>query len=213
MEKELATSLARRLGLVFDEPVILGEGMNVLVHLQPAPVVARVTRVMHLVRPITGLAGGTGLAKHLGARAVAPSDPVDYRPHEEGARYVTLWTYRSAPGASPSEAGAALRALHEASASYRGPLPSFGPRPEALRVADLVGGEAADILRDAAARLASPELPQQPIHGDAHFGNVRADGTWQDFDDVCLGPREWDIACMIHRWSSSASRPSGHSLR
>ncbi len=25
-------------------------------------------------------------------------------------------------------------------------------------------------------------------------------GTWQDFDEACIGPREWDIASMIHRW-------------
>ncbi|TMF63188.1 MAG: hypothetical protein E6I20_10620 [Chloroflexi bacterium] len=81
------------------------------------------------------------------------------------------------------------------------PLRSFDPRPEALRVADLVGGEASEILRSAASRLTPPALPQQAIHGDAHFENVLAGGVWQDFDEACFGPREWDIACMIHRWA------------
>jgi len=44
-------------------------------------------------------------------------------------------------------------------------------------------------------------LPRQPVHGDAHFGNVLAGGVGQDFDDACVGPREWDLACMIHRWA------------
>ena len=201
VEKELAASIARRLGLAFDEAVVLGERINVLVHLQPAPVVARVTRVLHLVRPATALAGGIGLAKHLGERAVAPSELIDAGPHAECGRYTTFWTYQTSAEASPSEAGAALRALHDAAASYRGPLRSFDPRPEALRIADLVGGEPAAILRDAAARLSPPTLPQQPIHGDAHFGNALAGGVWQDFDEACVGPREWDLACMIHRWS------------
>jgi hypothetical protein len=201
VEKALATVLARRLGLAFDEGVVLDDGMNVVVHLQPAPVVARVTRVLHLVRPVTALAGGVGLAEHLAARAVAPCDVIDPGPHTEGGRYVTFWTYTPGAEALPSEAGAALRALHDSAVSYRGPLRSFDPRPEALRIADLVGGEPANILRDAAARLLLPPLPQQPIHGDAHFGNVLAGGVWQDFDDACSGPPEWDLACMTHRWS------------
>jgi Ser/Thr protein kinase RdoA (MazF antagonist) len=30
---------------------------------------------------------------------------------------------------------------------------------------------------------------------------VLAGGVWQDFDDACFGPREWDLACMMHRWA------------
>lgn len=172
-----------------------------LVHLQPAPVVARVTRVAHMVRSVDALAGGVGLAKALGARAVPLSGLIDPGPHVEGGRYITFWTYRPGEGASPSEAGAALRAFHDAAKPYRGLLRGFDPRPEALRIADLVGGEPAEILRDAAGRLALPALPQQAIHGDAHFENVLAGGVWQDFDEACFGPREWDIACMVHRWS------------
>jgi len=80
-------------------------------------------------------------------------------------------------------------------------LRGFDPRPEAVRISDLVGGEAAQILRAAAERLTPPPLARQAIHGDAHFENVPADGVWQDFDEACLGPKEWDIACMVHRWA------------
>jgi len=201
VERELAASLARKLGLVFDEAVVLGEGMNVLVQLRPTPIVARVTRLAHLVRPPESLAGGVALAKALGQRAVPPSALIDPGPHLVAGRYVTFWTYRPGRAASPSEAGAALRALHENAEFFSGPLRSFDPRPEALRVAGLVGGEASEILRDAANRLMPPTLPQQAIHGDAHFENVLAGGVWQDFDEACRGPREWDIACMIHRWA------------
>jgi streptomycin 6-kinase len=186
---------------MFDEEVVLGSGMNVLVHLRPTPVVARVTRLAHLVRAPDSLAGGIALAKALGEGAVTPSALIDPGPHLEAGRYITFWTYRTGPPASASEAGVALRAFHETAEPYRGPLRGFDPRPDALRVADLVGGEAGEILRDAANRLSPPPLRQQAIHGDAHFENVLAGGVWQDFDEACFGPREWDIACMIHRWA------------
>lgn len=54
-------------------------------------------------------------------------------------------------------------------------------------------------LREAAHRPTPPALPRQAIHGDAHFENVLAGGVWQDFDEACSGPREWDVASMIHR--------------
>ena len=174
VEKDLAISVARRLGLAFDEGVVLGKGMNVLVHLRPAPVVARVTRLAHLVRPPEALAGGVALAKALGARALPPSGLVDPGPHVESGRHITFWSYRTGETASPSEAGAALRALHEEAKPYGGRLRSFDPRPDALRVAYLVGGDVGEILRDAAERLTLPTLTHQAIHGDAHFENVTA---------------------------------------
>jgi Ser/Thr protein kinase RdoA (MazF antagonist) len=40
----------------------------------------------------------------------------------------------------------------------------------------------------------------QPLHGDAHPGNLPAsrDGLpWIDFEDVCRGPVEWDLATVM----------------
>jgi Ser/Thr protein kinase RdoA (MazF antagonist) len=53
-------------------------------------------------------------------------------------------------------------------------------------------------LRRAAELIEFPELAEQPIHGDANFGNVIAGGRWLDLDDVCIGPPEWDLACLRH---------------
>src|SRR2546425_11836467 len=105
VEKELAASLARRLGLAFDEGVVLGEGTNVLVHLRPVPVVARVTRLAHLVRPPESLAGGVALARALGERAVPPSALIDPGPHLEAGRYITLLDQHPGGPASALEAG------------------------------------------------------------------------------------------------------------
>jgi hypothetical protein len=42
VETEAARSVALRLGLPVEDAVVIGEGTNVLVHLRPQPVVARV---------------------------------------------------------------------------------------------------------------------------------------------------------------------------
>ena len=55
------------------------------------------------------------------------------------------------------------------------------------------------VIRAAAEGFELPDLPAQPIHGDAHLGNVLAGGRWLDFDEACLGPPEWDLACLRHR--------------
>ena len=44
------------------------------------------------------------------------------------------------------------------------------------------------------------QFPLQPIHGDAHFGNVlnTSQGVlWTDWEDVFLGPTEWDLASLV----------------
>jgi len=91
MERRLAEALARELGFVFDDAHVIGEGTNVLVHLRPKPVVARVTRYSHLIRSPEALAGGIAIARKLGARAVAPSSLIDAGPHVRGGRYITFW--------------------------------------------------------------------------------------------------------------------------
>lgn len=204
-EEEIAARVARRLGLAFTDAVVLYRGTNVLVHLTPAPVVARVTRLAHLVRPLTDLAGAIALARTdaLRGRVVAPTTVVDPGPHVEDSRYVTLWThYPDGPTtllATPTEAGSSLRLFHEAARAHRGRLRSFDPRPEALRIADLVDPNIGAILRSVARSMTVPDLVQQPIHGDAHEENALAGGLWQDLDEVCTGPVEWDLASLQHR--------------
>lgn len=123
-EEDIAARVARRLGLAFTETVVLNRGTNVLVHLRPTPVLARVTRLAHLVRPVTDLAGAIALARSdaLRGRLVAPTTLVDPGPYVEDARYVTLWTYYpggpSTPLASPAEAGSSLRLFHESARGH-----------------------------------------------------------------------------------------------
>lgn len=59
------------------------------------------------------------------------------------------------------------------------------------------------LLRDAFEAWATVardlSAPQQPLHGEPHLGNliVTAEGPHLvDFEAVCHGPREWDLASM-----------------
>jgi Ser/Thr protein kinase RdoA (MazF antagonist) len=62
-------------------------------------------------------------------------------------------------------------------------------------------------LREAAAlhsllqevRSAAAVLPSRPLHGDASRSNLLrtpAGLLWTDFEDCCMGPVEWDLACL-----------------
>jgi thiamine kinase-like enzyme len=42
----------------------------------------------------------------------------------------------------------------------------------------------------------------QPVHGDAHLGNVLATArgaVWTDWEDAFVGPIEWDLASLRSR--------------
>lgn len=179
-EEGIAARVARRLGLTFTDTVVLYTGTNVLVHLTPAPVVARVTRIAHLVRPVTDLAGAIALARADAVRrhVVAPTTFIDPGPHVEDSRYVTFWMHYAGgpntPLATPTEAGSSLRLFHESARDHEGLLRNFDPRPEAMKIADLVEPDIGAILRAAAGSMTRPDVVQQPIHGDAHEENALA---------------------------------------
>jgi len=212
-----ATAVARTQGLRVADPEVISEGSRVLVHLRPAPVVARVAASTPGVRPDVGiwLEREVAVAAFLagrGARVVPPTDLVPPGPHRAGSLTVTLWAFVDhAPGArlDGASAGRALAELHEALAPYPGELPFLDPAlDEVARLLDAVeraGALApgdADRLRlehgdiDRAIRAADHV---QPLHGDAWTGNlVVSQGglLWTDFEDVCIGPIAWDLACL-----------------
>lgn len=97
--------------------------------------------------------------------------------------------------------------MHEALETYRGQLPALDAAGDSLRLlAHPLTRRALDrrdraMLVAAAHRLAerTPVLDAQPVHGDAHLGNLFAGNVvrWADFDLVCRAPREWDLACAL----------------
>ena len=212
-EQELAAvrTLAERLGLGRTDPAVLKLAKHTTVRL--GPVVARVRSDGQPQAGRAAMAQEVAVGRHLarlGAPAVRPSVDPPPGPHEVGGCVISLWSFvdhHLAGAADAAAAGAALREVHAALASYDGALPGY--RDTVTRCAALASDAAA--LAAAApedrvflARLVRVGLGQAPadprgwiaLHGDTHLGNVMmtADGAvWADLEAVCRGPLEWDL--------------------
>jgi aminoglycoside phosphotransferase (APT) family kinase protein len=149
-----------------------------------------------------------------GAPVVAPTRELPPGPHEHDGLWTSFWTYvEPDPDRTPTadDCSAMLLDLHAVLRWYPGELPMLGADdiPRGLELLDQVGDALSEadveLLRAAAERLrpyweaSSGEV--QPLHGDAHPGNLiatREGGlVWIDFEDVCLGPVEWELATMM----------------
>jgi hypothetical protein len=193
-------AVGRRVGLPVDDPVVVADGNRVRGRLGPA-----VTRVLTRGRILRGealpwLSREVDAVSWLAA-AGAPVVPTwaDPGPFVADGLEVTLWTWTEHTGdAIRSGAFAALLGrLHDVLDHYDSDLPTLvGPITDvtsALAISD------DQVLHEAAADLLPLALtwPRRPLHGDAHTGNVllTPDGPrWTDFEDVCAGPVEWDLA-------------------
>ncbi|MFB4282288.1 aminoglycoside phosphotransferase family protein [Nonomuraea sp. MTCD27] len=243
---ELAVGAARRLGLTVEEPRVLYAGFNVLVHLAPAPVVARVpaltlapadeqaARQRRELDVVGWLAGN-------GAPVVPPSPLVPREPVVREDRSLTFWQYvdeRDSIRDTPpeqlegrfTEQTAWVPELHRLMAGYPGELPVLAPlvpqagrlladlrarRPESLTVADLDRAEQEySVVERAAADLPRhfPGSRPQPIHGDSPPYNVLRTARghlFGDFEDVTLGPVEWDLVGSGPRAVEAYERAGG----
>ncbi|GAA1586207.1 MULTISPECIES: aminoglycoside phosphotransferase family protein [Kribbella] len=221
---QAAATAARFLGLTVTDPTVLYEAFSTVVHLKPSPVVARVPMnlpsslqepkpaVRRQQREIDAM---TWLAEQ-GVPVVQPAHPV---PVEQDGLCMTFWKYVDVDQAvEPDYLGATARVadLHTRLASYPGELPWMTPLRligPGLTTAEPVPGllEQEDLERARAEwkvlepiltsrsgfEAAFPSVAVQPIHGDAPSWNLinTVDGPlWADFEDVCIGPREWDLA-------------------
>ena len=169
-----------------------------LVHLRPAPVVARVTSGAPGVNP-NDVVCELDVARHAlrgGAPVVRPSDLLDPGPHVHDGRTLVFWTYIDSTGElDPRAGGEGLRAIHEALADYDGALPRAGRAGEVDEMlAPLPPSPDVEMLRE----LASRPLPEgQALHGDAHLGNCLPGPVWHDLETACRGPREYDLAALV----------------
>jgi Phosphotransferase enzyme family len=219
-----AQAVAREHAVACDEAVRLAAGSNVLVHLKPSPVVARVmtgTAVLHddvepwLAREV---AVGAFLAERTDL-VVPPSDILPPGPHEQDGLWMTLWRFvkhdAQAPPPEPRELGRSLRRLHAALADFPGDLPPLSETRDWLErlLAELRPSPDIDSLRfklDALTPVVfESSLPAQPLHGDASLSNLlRTESglVWNDLEDVCAGPVAWDIAGLM-----SSARARGRS--
>ncbi len=205
---------ARERGLPRSRPRILRDVTNVLVHLEPAPVVARVPITLARLRPATWFETEIRLARWLadaGAPVAPPTAAVDPGPAEHDGLLVTFWDYvdHDPDRVEPEFVGRSLRELHEALAGWQETLPAFDRLDEirvlleSLRPSPVASEDDLARLRAALGRLpAPPPADWRPIHGDSHLNNVlwSPEGPlWTDLENACLGPIEYDLACMLWR--------------
>lgn len=212
-----AVRVAREQGLPADDPEVLSSRGNALVHLRPAPVVARVATLTAWTRsePFRWLAREVAVAGYAAANGgpvVAPTALAHPGPHRSDGLAVSLWTFvpPSPKRPEPAEVGAALARLHLAAAGFRGELPVLSPLRAlitdalaALERERLLEPGVLAALRDRHAEILA-ELdgvtgPERVLHGDAHAGNLLWSGCgwlWIDLEETCRGPRDFDLAVL-----------------
>jgi Phosphotransferase enzyme family len=221
-----AGAVAAACGLKPDDGVVIHSASNVLVHLRPAPVVARVmtgTVALHddprrwLEREISVLEflAPSGLA-------VAPSGLIAPGPHCHDGLWMTFveWIPGIRPGPElPSTAelddaprlGRALRDLHDELRSFAGELGGLSELRQdierlldQLRPADAQESDAIAALRERLDSLGAivfeSRLPSQALHGDVSLRNLLCTSrrlVWNDFEDTFRGPVHLDVASYV----------------
>jgi len=226
-----AQAVAREHGVACDEAVPIAAGSNVLVHLKPAPVVARVmtgTAVLHddakqwLTREVAVCA----FAAERSDLVVPPTDILPPGPHEQDGLWMTLWKFvphdAQAPPPEPRQLGRSLRRLHAVLADFPGDLASLRETRDwlarllaELRPSPPLTQQDIDRLRSELDALTpavfESSLPAQALHGDASMSNLlrtESGPVWVDFEDVCSGPVAWDISGLV-----SSARACGQSAK
>jgi hypothetical protein len=207
-----ATAAARAQGLPTGDMRVLRDLTNLLVHLSPAAVVARVPLTLSRLRGPAWFRAEVELARFLeraGAPVAPPASEVDPGPHRHDGLLVTFWAYvdHDPDLADAAAAGRSLRELHEALAGWTGELPTCDRLDEvarllaALEPSELVSAGELEALRALCASR-QPLAPGRPLHGDAHLRNIlwSPDGPlWTDMENACSGPVEYDLACLSWR--------------
>ena len=212
---EAAVEVADAYGVHCEKPIVLGEAWHVLVHLWPAPVVARVTSGAPGVDPgdVERELTVASHAARAGAPVVQPSDLLPPGPHRHDGYTLVFWQYLAQAGKlDAAAAGRGLHTIHDSLADYDGELPRAG-RADEVRAMLQPFAPSDDV--ELLCELASRELPEgQALHGDAHLFNCiqTAPGPiWHDLETACRGPREYDLAALVLDDRSGDSDPEARS--
>jgi hypothetical protein len=99
---DAAVKVAAGLGVHGNDPVVLADGASVVVHLRPAPLVAKVAASTTAVRPAaTWLQRELDVAQFLAARGapvMTPSPEVPATVHHGNGQIMSFWQYLSPSG-------------------------------------------------------------------------------------------------------------------
>jgi aminoglycoside phosphotransferase (APT) family kinase protein len=215
-----ARAVAAEHGVACEDAEVLSAGSNVLVHLRPSPLVARVMTGTVVLRDdperwlrrevaVTEFLAPTGLA-------VRPSPLIVAGPFERDGLWMTFVEFvggtghheRLGSGDDAERFGRALHELHDALAPYDGDLAGFADLGRdferlrrALRPSAELSAERIDSLGERLAALRetlfAASLPVRALHGDASVGNLLRTPSgllWNDFEDAFRGPVQWDVS-------------------
>jgi hypothetical protein len=215
-----ARTVAVAHGVSCEEAAVLQSRTNMLIHLRPAPVVARVmtgTVVLHddprrwLEREVSVLSflAPSGLA-------VRPSTLIAPGPYEQDGLWMVFceWVpHERVPDSSSDAAGLgrALARLHDELLTFSGDLGDLGDvREDIARLHQLLRPTAtlsAEMIESLRGRLCAfddvvfrSSLPTQALHGDVSVSNLLRTSrglVWNDFEDTFRGPVHWDVAGYV----------------
>lgn len=208
-----ATETAIAHGITPDRCEILQNGSTLVLRLTNT-LVARVAQ--DLEGPRSGSAWferENAVAQHL-ARHGAPVIPMHPAlppgPHEHLGYTLNFWQYVTLIAAEADSVmiGRTLYQCHTLLKTFPEPLPELAILSESLKVLETLEERALfppTTIRLLRERLVSslkalPKFSYQPLHGDAHPGNLLNTTLgllWTDWEDTFCGPVEWDLASII----------------
>jgi hypothetical protein len=212
-----ATETAAAHGIIADRCAILQNGSTLVLRLNE-------TLVARVVTDLEGPRQGSGwfmrenaVAGHLashGAPVIPPHPDLPPGPYEHLGYSLNFWQYVTVIDdvPPPEMIGQTLYQCHELLRSFPEPLPKLAILTESIELLETLGQRRLfplAILRLLGNRLHSAltvlqEFPRQPLHGDAHSGNLLNTTSgllWTDWEDTFAGPVEWDLASAI--WNAS----------
>lgn len=197
-------------GITSDRCEVLQDGSTLVLRLTE-------TLVVRVVQDRNGPRQGTewfarenAIAQHLtqhGAPVIPLHPNLPPGPHEHLGYPMNFWEFVTSTGTDPQpgEIGRTLRQCHEVLRSFPESLPALGILTETVAILqdrELFPSRTQRMLFE---RLTSSleklrHLPAQPLHGDAHMGNLMSTTRgllWTDWEDTFSGPVEWDVASLI----------------
>lgn len=205
-----ATETALAHGITPDRCDILQNGSTLVLRLTE-------TLVARVVQDTGGPRQGTewfarenAIAQHLtqhGAPVIPLHPDLPPGPHEHLGYPMNFWEFvtRIEAEPEPQQIGRTLRQCHEIMSRFSDPLPRLAILTESLAILEereLFPTLTQQMLRDhlVASIDVLSAFPHQPLHGDAHFGNLintTRGLLWTDWEDTFAGPVEWDVASII----------------
>ncbi len=207
-----AREALHKLGRASAELRLVRLGENALFH---APTLEALLRVARPQKSAKSIAHTVAVARRLRAEGVPAPEPLTFetleQPFVSSFGTVTVWRYYREDRSQSlpfRDFGGLLREFHSRAVDLEDCLPAWRPLEHTRRRLDAARQQRVpqEWLRVLDRRVTEVEeglerlssvLGRGPVHGDAHRGNVlltRDGPVLLDLDEVCVAPREWDLA-------------------